>query len=267
MARTVERSYSRRTTRVEGADKIKANLTNIAAEVARVRDQAREEVSALEKIRGMLDAGYLNDLIKSIEELETRIEELEDTSLQAQEGVERYRADLEQEQDRLAKLWDAYKSQEDELGRIKRDYPLMEEKLFERERTIESMRREMDRMKDFDRYRKDAERLAAENAHLADDLSHAERRVEEAESRLAELEEEAAGLRELAGSSSRLRELENLLEEERERLAKLYKVYEDIEDEKRELEGQVEEWRNWYRRFSPAFASVGEAPSTAPAKS
>jgi len=266
MASTVERSYTRRTTRVEGADQIKANLSNVAAEIARVRDQAREEVTALEKIRGMLDAGYLSDLLRSIETLETRIEELEDTSLAAQDDVSRYQKDLEVEQDRLAKLWDAYKTQEDELGRIKRDYPLMEEKLFERERTIETMRRDLDRLRGLENAKRDAERAAAENARLQDELDHAMRDLEASEGRLRELERELGSLRELEGAGSRVRELENLLEDERERLAKLYKVYEDVEAEKREMQEQLEAWRAWYNRFRPAFSSVGEAPTTAPAR-
>ena len=74
MARTVESRRTVRTSRVEGADEIKSNLHNVANEIARVRDQAREEVNALEKIRGMLDTGYLNTLIQSIESLEqTRV--------------------------------------------------------------------------------------------------------------------------------------------------------------------------------------------------
>ena len=51
MVRTIER---RRTTRTfRGADEIKSNLTNVAHEIARVRDQARQEVDSLEKIRGI----------------------------------------------------------------------------------------------------------------------------------------------------------------------------------------------------------------------
>jgi len=264
MARTVERSYKRRSTTVEGADQIKANLSNIASEVARVRDQAREEVNALEKIRSMLDAGYLTDLLRSIEELETRIEDLEDASLSAQNEVDRYREDLEQEQERLAKLWDAYKTQEDELERLKRDYPLMEEKLFERERTVENLRREIDRLEPLARYKKDAERFQEENRRLVRELEEAEKEITAASARLEDLEEEASKLRETSQEARRVGELEQLLEDERERLAKLYKVYEDVEADKRELEGLVDEWNAWYRRVAPAMESVGTAPGSAP---
>ncbi len=131
MAGTIERRRTTRTTRtIRGADEIKSNLSSVAAEISRVRDQARAEVESLEKIRGMLDTGYLENLLGGIEELEERIEELESATLQSREEVSRHQRELEQEQDRLRKLWDAYKTQEDELERLKRDYPLMEEKLF-----------------------------------------------------------------------------------------------------------------------------------------
>lgn len=270
MARTLERrtttSRTVRTTKAEGADQIKANLSNIATEIARVRDQAREEVNALDKIRGMLDAGYLTDLLRSIEELEVRIEELEDTSLNAQGDLERTQRDLEQEQERLAKLWDAYKAQEDELERLKRDYPLMEEKLFERERTIETMRREMTRLESASRFEKDARRLEDENRKLVQQLRAVEGELESVNAHVAELEEEAGHLREEAAGSQRVRELEDLLEEERERLAKLYKVYEDVEAEKNNAAALLEEWRAWYKRVAPAMESVGQAPGSAPAR-
>ncbi len=264
MARTVERRTTRTVRRTEGASDIKNNLSNIASEIAKVRDQAREEVNALEKIRGMLDAGYLSDLLRSIEGLEERIEELETVSVEASQDAERLVADLEQEQDRLAKLWDAYKSQEDEMERLKRDYPLMEEKLFERERTIENLRREVDRLVPMAKFKDDVRRLEDENRELTRGLEKSEHENDALARQIETLENEQVKLKEAAANSERVRELEALLEDERERLAKLYKVYEDVEADKKDLEGAVSEWEAWYRRVSPAMESVGQAPTTAP---
>ncbi|MGB1585901.1 MAG: hypothetical protein ACPHID_02495 [Thermoplasmatota archaeon] len=264
MARTVETRRTVRTTRVEGADEIKSNLNNVAAEIARVRDQAREEVNALEKIRGMLDTGYLNTLIKSIEDLETRIEELEDVSLRAQEDVSRHQRELEQEQDRLKKLWDAYKTQEDELDRLKRDYPLMEEKLFERERTVENLRRELARMEPLQKAASEADDLRREVKALDAEADRLDRELEKANDTIARMEEEVGRLNEVAADAGRVQELEQLLDEERERLAKLYKVYEETESEKKALQDAAGEWEAWFRKVAPAMESMCEAVNNAP---
>src|SRR5688572_6386946 len=113
------RSFTRTTTTTQGADQIKANLSRVAEEVARVRDRAREEVTSLEKIKGMLDVGYLNELISSVEQLESRMVTLQSEAVAAAQEADNSRAELAREQDRLAKLWEAYKAQEDELNDLR----------------------------------------------------------------------------------------------------------------------------------------------------
>ncbi len=249
MARTIER---RRTTRtIRGADEIKSNLTNVAHEIARVRDQARAEVESLEKIRGMLDTGYLENLLLSIEELEERIEELETTTLQSRTEVDRYQTELRQEQERLRKLWDAYKAQEDEIERLKRDYPLMEEKLFERERTIEQFKRDMAKLEQLQGYKEDYDALSKEHIVLEDEMSRMEDELARAQGRIEELEDNVVALQEVERDAGRVKELERSLDEERERLAKLYKVYEDLESEKQELAVRNDEWEDWFRALQP----------------
>lgn len=264
MARTVERRSFKRTVRVEGADEIKKNLSNVANEIGRVRDQARQEVDALEKIRGMLDTGYLDSLIRSIEDLETRIEELEGTTLSAQDEMDRYRADLEQEQERLRKLWDAYKTQEDELDRVKRDYPLMEEKLFERERTIETLRREIARLEPLGKYKNDYEALVKEHRALGAEADRLDAELEKANDTIADLEEDVVRLREVEDNAGRVEELEHLLDEERERLAKLYKVYEELEADKKAIEQDAQVWEAWFTKVRPHMAAMCDAVDSAP---
>jgi len=263
--RTVTTTTTRRQT--VGADALKRNISNVADELAKVRDRAREEVGALEKIRGMLDVGYLTNLLQSVEELEERLETLESEALQANGEADRIRGDLDAEQARLEKLWNAYKSQEDELQRLKRDYPLMEEKLFERERTIETLRRDLGRLEGLEKYKAESERANNENAELQRELSHMDEELKRAAQAIHELEDEAESLRAIAPSKHRVSELEAQIQEERERLAKLYKVYEDLEAEKDESSNKLRAWEEWYRRLAPAFQDVGEAPRTAPAKS
>ncbi len=264
MDRTVTRTVTRSSTHIEGADQLKANIANIAEEIARVRDQARSEVDTLERIRGMLDVGTLNDLLRTIQELEVRIEELEDGGNQYRTIAEDAQRELEQEQERLKKLWDAYKAQEDELERVKRDYPLMEEKLFERERTIERLRKDIAALEPLADAKQEADRLAKENQKLRSELDVVERRLEKSLDAVTQLESDVASLRSLEKDRHKLQALESELEEERERLAKLYSVYEDLEAEKAEIEGRIVDWEAWFDQVRPTLQGACSALETVP---
>lgn len=155
--------------------------------------------------------------------------------------LESVRAELAREQERLRKLWDAFKSQEDELSRLKSTSTLSSTSAAADARTVDSLRREVEL--------------------LTGDL----RRAGEQQRRL---EEENVGLREQAKTSDevarRAASIQSDLEQERERLAKLYVVYEEVEAERARLEQHLKEWDAWYHGVSPHLAeicrSIGGAP-------
>lgn len=137
----------------------------------------------------------------------------QDRDLQSE--LDSVKRDLEQEGLRLEKLWDAYKVQEEEyqeaLSRIRSLEEALEEKdaaRAERERTI----------------REREESIRA----LEGEKKELEVRLEE----MDRLKEELAAL---DAYKDRVAELEQAYQRERERLAKLYLVYEDVERERDEL--------------------------------
>lgn len=158
------------------------------------------------------------------------------------------RAELAREQERLRKLWDAFKSQEDELTRLRAGagttsalQSTSNANSQADQRTIESLRRETEL--------------------LTGDL----RRAGEAQRRI---EEENVQLREQARTlddvERRASQAQADLEQERERLAKLYVVYEEVEAERARLEQHLKEWDSWYHGVAPHLAeicrSIGGAP-------
>jgi chromosome segregation ATPase len=158
--------------------------------------------------------------------------------------VDSARAELAREQERLRKLWDAFKSQEDELNRIKSGATLHSTShagAAVDASTVNSLRREVEL--------------------LTGDL----RRAGEAQRRL---EEEQVALRESAKTTDEIARraagLQSELEQERERLAKLYVVYEEVETERARLEQHIKEWDAWYHGVAPHLAeicrSIGGAP-------
>ncbi|MHB8634069.1 MAG: hypothetical protein ACYDBQ_08915 [Thermoplasmatota archaeon] len=265
MAPEVQRtSVTTRTIHSEGREDVKRNIATIAEEIAKVRDRAREEAVSLEKIRGMLDVGYLTDLLRTIETLETRLETVEKEALEAAGDVDGLRRELEAEQARLAKLWEAYKAQEDELQRAKREYPQLEERLQDRERTIENLRRDVARLEPLSRYKSDYDTVVKENQGLRGEVDHLDAELRRAADQIRSIEHEMGILREDASSKKRVGELESQLEEERERLAKLYKVYEDLEADSKVTVERIAQWEEWFRSVQSGMKVVGNGVERAP---
>lgn len=266
MAPELQRTTVTRTTtsRSEGREDIKRNIANIADQIAQVRDRARSEAESLEKIRGMLDVGYLNDLLRTVETLETRLETVEQEAVASAGDVDNLRRDLESEQARLAKLWDAYKVQEDELNRVKRDYPELEARLADRDRQVETLRREIARLEPLSRYKTDYDTVVKENQALRGEVDHLDAELRRASDTIRSNEHEMTILREDAASKTRVAELEKSLDDERERLAKLYKVYEDLESDSKVSFERVAQWEEWFRSAQSGMKVVGNAVERAP---
>lgn len=200
MAKAVSSDSKNVVMSAESAEAVKANLQQVAEEIARVRDRTKDEVESLERIRGMLDLKYLNDLLSVIESLENRVRQME-------RGTEalRWKSELENEQRRLAKLWDAFKSQEDQLRAVER----------ERDDILAQYRSYEKQFADHGGPQKLKQRVT--------ELEHTNRRIA--------VEHEAA--------ASRLEKYVQLFAQEQERLAKLYKVWEDTEARRAALERQL----------------------------
>lgn len=152
------------------------------------------------------------------------------------------RGELAREQERLRKLWDAFKAQEDELARLRATgAPAAPLASAADDRATESLRREVDL--------------------LTSDL----RRAAEVQRRL---EDENQALREAARTHSEVAQqaqrLETELAEERERLAKLYAVYEEVDAERGRLASRLKEWDAWFHGAAPHIDELARSIHGAP---
>lgn len=207
---------------MESAESLKSNLRQVADELTRVRDRTREEVDSLDRIRGMLDLKYLNDLLSVIDQLEARIKTVESGA-----EARKYILELESEQRRLAKLWDAFKTQEDQLKAIER----------ERDDILGE-------------YRKLEKSLV--------DLGSPAR----VKARILDLESENQLLKgDAARTASRLEEYVKLFTQEQERLAKLYKVFEDTEARLDKANAEIARLAPRKKTVAPVAAKPAAAPA------
>ncbi len=160
--------------------------------------------------------------------------------------VEALQAELGREQERLRKLWDAFKSQEDELARLRAAPPVAAPAPAPAAVAADS--------RATDALRREVELLTA-------DL----RRAADAQTRL---EEENQGLREAArrhqAEVHKHGTVQAELDEERERLAKLYAVYEEVEAERKTLEGRLKEWDAWFHGAAPHIEELARSIHGAP---
>jgi len=166
------------------------------------------------------------------------VQKADDTTGDAQ--VAALRSELEREQERLRKLWDAFRVQEDELNRLKAATPTTALAAGDG-RASESLRREIDLLTgDLRRAAEAQKRLEDENQELRDNAKqHAE-------------------------VARRIPLLEAELAEERERLAKLYAVYEEVETERVKLAGRLKEWDAWFHGAAPHIEELARSIHGAP---
>jgi chromosome segregation ATPase len=201
------------------AESIKTNLLRVQDELIRVRDKAKEEADALDRIRGMIDLKYLNDLLSAVEALESRVKSMEKDSEAAV-----VQKQLEREQQRLARLWDAFKTQEDELKKLEQDRNALVARLEELEREYRSLGSVSSVRTRLDFLERENKRLGAEHAKAV----------------------------------ARADEYQDQFEEEQQRLAKLFKVYEDAAATEAALRKEAEAWRAWYSKHSSKLPAAAK---------
>lgn len=139
------------------------------------------------------------------------------------------RQELTHEQRRLAKLWDAFKKQEDEYRQIERERDDLWARLQELEKATQALGDPAESLRRLNRLEKENERLRMDVAEIGDQLG----------------------------------ENRKSFQAEQERLAKLYKVYEDTESRAVAATAELEKWHKWWARFHgdlpPKAADAGQA--------
>jgi len=137
-----------------------------------------------------------------------------------------YKKEFEREQDRLARLFDAYEAQEKELQSAKERITKLEETINEKERVVRSLR----------------EVLSSRDADNR------------------ELQIELSALRaEKASWDPRLRELEANIRLEQDRFGKLFKLAMELDAELKEARAQIEARDHWYKKNVLVMSNIKRA--------
>lgn len=240
-------------------DQLRSSLRLVSDGLDDVRDRARAGLDAIDTLIATLDVDSLSgvtELFHRMEETLTTIERERNEALDARGTLS---DELEAEKARLTKLWDAYKSQEEELRRSRRDEPILKERLADRERLVSELEDDLARYKAMESYKERYQGLLRDHERLRETYKGIESDLDQRNETIAMLESKVESFKSYEEDTRRVKDLERQLTEEKERLAKLYKVYEDTEAKLRDTEEESSRWRQWYDRHRQAFELVGDA--------
>ncbi|HLE97478.1 MAG TPA: hypothetical protein VI997_08925 [Candidatus Thermoplasmatota archaeon] len=194
-----------------------------------------------EELGEALAASRAADATAAADVAQRRAEAAERRAAELERDRDMYRERLSTEEQRLEKLWDAYKAQEGDLRQALERTGRLERELKGKDVTVS-----------------ESERLLHERE---DDVRRLHEELDTERKRAAALELAKSELEDADRIRQRLEEVEALYAGEKERLAKLYIVYEELEGERDDLARRLEEKEAWFRKYEKAFQELtGKKP-------
>ena len=268
----------------ENLDSLKEKLVAVTSEIDAIKSSFSKNNEDLSRIQSMLSVGHIDDIGGVIEKYESRIAEAERQRTEAAESSKKYNEELEKEKERLIKLWDAYKNQEEELSSTERRIAEFEN----RAKTTEVTRKQLE--SDYTARIKTLEQKLTENENKTYQLDEYKQKCEEINNIKNNLDTEVHTLKEdnerkekeineLNEKLDEMKEMENYVqykekyeevsaeyEREKERLTKLYQLYEETENECKRLKEENANWQNWYNQnintFNKLFSAAPPVTTT-----
>ena len=259
-------------------DSFMERLQQASTELDSIKSSFSKGMDDLAKIQSMIDLDGLNKMDQMIHTFELRLSESEQRRGEAAEGARRYSQELEKEKDRLVKLWEAYKNQEESLAMQEKRVAELEERTrdaeqskraFERDATarIRTLTQKLDEQerdtRQIDELR--SQMLKSENirAQLEGNIEKMRGEFSAKDNQVRSLEnqvEELKGFEQFAGFKTKFEEVSSEFEKEKERLIKLFQLYEETEAENKTLKEDLHEWQSWFAAneelFTKLFTSV-----------
>ncbi|HUR63802.1 MAG TPA: hypothetical protein VM241_04900 [Candidatus Thermoplasmatota archaeon] len=173
-------------------------------------------------------------------------------------------AELRREQDRLAKLWQAYKLQEDELQHLRKERPQVADAVAQQELAIANLRRQIAELKDDAAYKEKHDESARQNKILLIEVENLNRELRAANQALADHQAQLGEFAAVGATKESVVQLQTDLLREQERLAKLYQAYQAQEHELADAKARLAKWESWFTRMEPAITALPKFFSDAP---
>ncbi len=256
---------------VEHIGSLKEKLLAVSNEIDTLKNSFSKSAEDLSRIQNMLNVQNLDEINGILQRFESKVVEEEKKRTEAADGAKKYSEELEKEKERLIKLWDAYKNQEEELSaaetkaaeheeqvrtseaskkQIEEDYTARIKTLEDRMQENESKANQFDeyrqRCEDFDNIRN---QLENEIYALKEDVTNKENTVNDLNDQISKLSE----MQNYAEYKEKYETMNAEYEKEKERLTKLYQLYEETDSECKRLTKENKDWQNWYSSNKEIF--------------
>jgi len=259
-------------------DSFMEQLQEASTELGSIKSSFSKGMEDLAKIQSMLSLEGLNKMDSMMRSFEDRLSEAERRREEAVEGARRYSMELEKEKERLIKLWDAYKNQEESLSAQEKRVVELEERLrdteqirmqFERDATarIQTLTQKLDErehaVKQLDDMRQQVMRFDALQTQMEKNMDQMRGEIKTKDDIIRGLEQQVSELRkfeQFAEFKTRFEQVSCEYEKEKERLTKLFRLYEETESENKQLKEELRGWQSWFESnedlFTKLFTSV-----------
>ncbi len=259
-------------------DSFMEQLQEASTELGSVKSSFSKGMEDLAKIQSMLSFEGLNKMDSMMRSFEDRLSEAERRRDEATEGARRYSMELEKEKERLIKLWDAYKNQEESLSAQEKRVVELEERIrdteqmhmqFERDATvrIQTLTQKLDEraqaVQQMDDMKQQVMRFDTIRTQLETNLDKMHGELTTKDEVIQGLErqvEELRGFEQFADFKPKFEAVSMEYEKEKERLTKLFRLYEETESENKQLKEELRNWQSWFATneelFTKLFTSV-----------
>jgi chromosome segregation ATPase len=256
---------------VEHIGSLKEKLLDVSNEIDTLKNSFSKNAEDLSRIQNMLSVQNLDELNGILQKFESKVVEEEKKRTEAADGAKKYSEELEKEKERLIKLWDAYKNQEEELSatgkkvseyeeqvrsteaskkQIEEDYTAriktLEDRIQENESNANQFDEYRQRCEDFDNIRN---QLENEIHALKEDVNHKETMINDLNDQIDKLGE----MQNYAEYKEKYETMNAEYEKEKERLTKLYQLYEETDSECKRLTKENKDWQNWHNSNKEIF--------------
>ena len=263
---------------VEHLGYLEERLRQATDEIDSIKSLFSKSTEDLARIQNMLDIGKIGEIGTIIERCEGRASEAEKRRDEAFHGAKKYSEELEKEKERLIKLWDAYKNQEEELSAAEMKLTSFEERARNAEVTkkqleddfstrITTLNQKLEenesKIIQFDEYKQRFEELGNINNQLEEEVHSLKGKINEKDDTIDSLQKDLVKAKEYekyAEYKDKFSETSEQYEKEKERLTKLYHLYEETETECNKLRKETKDWQNWFNSNKEIFDKLFSAP-------
>lgn len=246
-------------------------LRHAANEIDNIKNSFVKNTEELNKIKTLLDVEKLDEINGIIEKFEVQVIEAEKRKEEAFKGAKKYSEELEKEKERLIKLWDAYKNQEEELTKTEKKLQDLEERNLELNKSkkqieddyatrIQTLNKKINENEEivtkFSEYKNKIDSLNKIQEQYEYETQNLKNVVKTKDSEIDTLKQQVEKYKDYEKYSDykeKFDELTSQYEKEKERLTKLYNLYEETESECKILKQENKDWQSWFNSNKEIF--------------